>query len=126
MQKRWILSPQDSSLARQIAQTHRLSPILAQILVNRSLTDDEKIQHFLKPSFKQLPDPDLMKGMGEAVDRLVKAVREKQKITVYGDYDVDGTTATALLVSFLGLSEWRSIITFRTACVRVIVLMSKP
>lgn len=100
MQKRWILSPQDNSLARRIAETHSLSPILAQILVNRSLTDDEKIQHFLKPSFRQLPDPSLMKGMDAALSRLVRAVRQKEKITIYGDYDVDGTTATALLVSF--------------------------
>jgi single-stranded-DNA-specific exonuclease len=100
MEKRWELKEQDPRAAQQIAERHQLSPILSQILLNRNLTDPEFITRFLQPSLAHLPDPNEMKDMDRAVDRLVAALEKKEKITIYGDYDVDGTTATALLMDF--------------------------
>lgn len=78
-----------------------IPPILAQILVQRGIDTREKARAFFKPSFDDLHDPFLMDGMGTAVVRILKALWEKEVITVYGDYDVDGTNATALLLTFL-------------------------
>lgn len=100
MEKHWELKEQDPQAAQRIAERHKLSPILSQVLLNRNLTDPEVITRFLQPSLAHLPDPNEMKDMGRAVDRLAAALEKKEKITIYGDYDVDGTTATALLMNF--------------------------
>ncbi len=100
MEKRWLLRPADREQARALSLEFSLSPVLAQILLNRGLRDSKSIQDYLSPSLAQLPDPNLMKDMNLAVARLVRAIREHELITIYGDYDVDGTTATALLMEF--------------------------
>lgn len=100
MQKRWILADPDPTLVQSIVHQHQVSPLIAQVLINRGVVTPEAIQQFLQPSLAQLPDPFLLSDMSKAVDRIILALKQKQRITIYGDYDVDGTTATALLVSF--------------------------
>lgn len=73
----------------------------AQLLINRGITDFDEAKLFFRPSFEHLNDPFLMKGMDKAVSRLEQAVGNGEKILVYGDYDVDGTTSVALVYSFL-------------------------
>lgn len=78
-----------------------IDPVLAKLLVQRGVTTFEESRRFFRPSLEDIHDPFLMKDMDKAVERLHKAVRGREKILVYGDYDVDGTTAVALVYSFL-------------------------
>ncbi|MCD8178856.1 MAG: single-stranded-DNA-specific exonuclease RecJ [Tannerellaceae bacterium] len=78
-----------------------LSPVICLLLVQRGLTSVEQVKKFFKPSLNDLHDPFLMKGMDKAVARLNKALGNKEKILVYGDYDVDGTTAVSLVYKYL-------------------------
>ncbi len=78
-----------------------ISPLTIQVLLNRGISNLNEARRFLSPSLSDLPDPFTMKGMDEAVHRIVQALRKEEKITLFGDYDVDGTTATALLYLFL-------------------------
>ncbi len=86
---------------KRLADELTISPVLAQILVLRGIDTLEKARAFFRPSLDDLHDPMLMSGMDKAVNRLVKALESKEQITVYGDYDVDGTNGTALLWTFL-------------------------
>jgi single-stranded-DNA-specific exonuclease len=98
--KTWKLKPR-SSLVSQLVKEAEVTPLQAQLLANRGLTDTNAIQSFLSPRLSQIIDPLRMKGMDEAVKSIVLAMEEHDKITVYGDYDADGLTATALLATFL-------------------------
>lgn len=98
--KHWELKP-ESSLVPQIVREADVTPLQAQLLVNRGLTDRHAIKAFLFPRLSQMIDPMRMKGMGEAIKAIISAMEERQKIAVYGDYDADGLTATALLAAFL-------------------------
>jgi single-stranded-DNA-specific exonuclease len=75
----------------------RTSPLIAQILLNRGLIEADDCRNFLKPSLKCLHDPAGIPGLAKAADRVARAVRDGEKIVIYGDYDVDGITATAIL-----------------------------
>jgi single-stranded-DNA-specific exonuclease len=97
----WKLSPQDVQRSETLARELNLPLLIAQLLLNRGLYSVPAISDFLSPSLLKLPSPDLMKDMDKAVDRLLKAIRQKERIAVYGDYDADGITATALLILFL-------------------------
>ncbi|MCK5915623.1 MAG: single-stranded-DNA-specific exonuclease RecJ, partial [Deltaproteobacteria bacterium] len=79
----------------------KISDRLATILINRGIDDLDKARDFLKPSLHNLPDPYQMAGMEKAVERLALAFRRKEKIVVFGDYDMDGISATAVLVDYL-------------------------
>ena len=104
MTARWVL-PETEPLQRDLlARQLGISPVTAQILVNRGLHDVEAARGFLSPQLKDLADPNLLPGMSDAVERVYKAARDREKILVYGDYDVDGTAATALLVKFLRMA----------------------
>ncbi len=101
-EKRWTLKPQaESAQADALGKELNISPTLANLLIQRDVTDFETARRFFRPSLDDLYDPFLMKDMDLAVDRLHKAVNGGEKIMVYGDYDVDGTTAVALVYSFL-------------------------
>jgi single-stranded-DNA-specific exonuclease len=91
----------DERLAGNLARETGLHPIAAGILINRGFTTVASIDRFLSAPLADLPDPFSMRGMPAAVERIAQALRGKEKITVYGDYDVDGVTSTSLLVSFL-------------------------
>jgi single-stranded-DNA-specific exonuclease len=78
-----------------------ISPILCKLLVQRGITTIEEAKNFFRPQLSQLHDPFLLNDMDKAVARLNKAMRKKEKILIYGDYDVDGTTAVAIVYKFL-------------------------
>lgn len=99
--KRWIVREQDPHRAAALAASLGVSPIVAGLLIARGCADDHAAQEFLKPSPEQLHDPFLMLGMREAVARLLRAIDGGEPILVYGDYDVDGTTGTAVLLRAL-------------------------
>jgi single-stranded-DNA-specific exonuclease len=98
MRKTWQVQQQKRTEQVRLVDGASVTPIMAQILVNRSITTPEQADFFLHPSLLKLHDPMLMKGMQEAVYRIRKAISKKEKILIYGDYDVDGISATALLM----------------------------
>ena len=79
----------------------RISPLSVRLLLNRGICSPDQARHFLYPALSDLPEPFTMKGMDRAVSRIARALRHGEKIALYGDYDVDGTTATAVLFLFL-------------------------
>ena len=97
MQKRWIIQKHDHDAARTLAATLGVSPLAAALLIARGPGTEEKALSFLNPSIDHLHEPYLLKGMREAVERVQKAIENGEKILVWGDYDVDGTTGTTLL-----------------------------
>jgi single-stranded-DNA-specific exonuclease len=102
LEKRWIVKPQGNPQAvQELAQVLSIDTSLANLLVQRGITDYASAKAFFRPQLTDLHDPFLMKDMDKAVERLEKALSSNEKIMVYGDYDVDGTTAVALVYSFL-------------------------
>jgi single-stranded-DNA-specific exonuclease len=103
MNKVWELSDREGTLSGPMDQglLQQAGPLILQILASRGHTTPEEIRMFLTPSLSHMLDPSLLHGMANAVARLLEARRTGEKICVYGDYDVDGITGTALLVSFL-------------------------
>lgn len=102
MKKQWNLKPKaDPKLIAQLQESLGVAKIVAQLLVQRGITDFKEAKSFFRPTYDQLHDPFLMKDMSLAVNRLKKALEQKENILIYGDYDVDGTTAVALMYSFL-------------------------
>ena len=99
--KKWILRPLDSAATSQLAVALKVSPIVAGLLASRGYADRGAAETFLKPSLDHLHDPFLMKGMPEAVNRLLYAIDHQEPVLIYGDYDVDGTTGTAVLLRAL-------------------------
>ena len=98
--RRWIIKPLDARSA-EFGRTLGVSPIIGGLLIARGHHDFASAQAFLKPSLDQLHDPFLMSGMPEAVARLLYAIDHQEPILIYGDYDVDGTTGTAVLLRAL-------------------------
>ena len=102
IEKRWVVKPQGNPEAvAAMAAATGISPVLANLLVQRGIDTLEKAKKFFNPQLSDLHDPLLMKDMDKAVERVERAVRNREKIMVYGDYDVDGTTAVALVYKFL-------------------------
>jgi single-stranded-DNA-specific exonuclease len=102
MERRWILKERgEIAVVKALATVLGVSESLATLMVQRSITTPEEAHAFFNPSLDYLHDPFLMKDMNIAVDRLSTAIKKNEKILVYGDYDVDGTTAVALVYSFL-------------------------
>ncbi len=102
MEKKWtykILPSTEST--QQLAEAINVSLPIAMLLKQRGIHDFESAKNFFRPSFEHLHNPFLMKDMDKAVWRLEEAIRNKEKIMIYGDYDVDGTTAVALVYGFL-------------------------
>ena len=85
----------------RLASQLGLSPVVCLLLVQRGLTTVEEVKKFFKPCLNDLHDPFLMPDMEKAVKRLNKALGNKEKILIYGDYDVDGTTAVSLVYKYL-------------------------
>lgn len=104
MDKRWNLrTPSDEELkiTNELSKQLNINHVLAQLLVQRGIRTFEESRDFFRPQLENLHDPFLMKDMREAVDRLNVALGHKERILVYGDYDVDGTSSVALIYSFL-------------------------
>lgn len=96
--RKWILPEQDPNLFKQ---DHNLEAWVRWILAQRGLVEEEQVRAYLSPSLAELPDPGLLADMPKAIERILIAIREQQPIVVFGDYDVDGVCATALMVEFL-------------------------
>jgi single-stranded-DNA-specific exonuclease len=101
--KTWHLLPHDTDAVGRLARRLQVSPIVAQLLLNREVGTPEQARRFLDAPLIGLHPPDLLPGVTEAAQRLYDAVRTKRRICVYGDYDVDGTTGTAILLQALRL-----------------------
>lgn len=102
MEKKWVVKPQgDPEAIRSLAESLKINPILVNLLVQRGIVTFDEAKQFFRPSLDHLHDPFLMKDMDKAVARIEEALQNREKILVYGDYDVDGTTSVALVYSFL-------------------------
>jgi single-stranded-DNA-specific exonuclease len=97
MLKRWTIKTHDRVQVDALAARLNVSPLTAALLISRGHDTPEKAHKFLNPSFEDLHDPYLLKGMKEAVGRILRAVENGEKILIWGDYDVDGTTGTVVL-----------------------------
>lgn len=102
MKKRWVVNtPPEENKIKELSTKLNCNPVVANLLLQRGIHTPEEAQAFFYPSLNMLHDPFLMKDMDKAVDRLDKAIAQEEKILIYGDYDVDGTTAVALLYKYL-------------------------
>ena len=104
MINKWIyntLSKQQSEIQNKLADELSISPVLSSLLVQREIFTYDEARSFFRPDLADLHDPFLMADMDKAVERLTKAMRHNEKILVYGDYDVDGTTSVSLVYKFL-------------------------
>lgn len=102
-QRKWIyknegLNPDN---IREFVNKYGISPILATLFLNRGLTNEEALKNYLKKPLESIYNPNLLPGMEKASERIAYAIKNKEKITIYGDYDCDGVTSTAILYSFL-------------------------
>ena len=101
-ERKWIMKPRaDAGLVSRLSSELGIDPVLAELLAHRGISSFAEARSFFRPDFSNLHDPFLMKDMDKAVERVVRAVDGGEKILVYGDYDVDGTTAVSLVYSFL-------------------------
>lgn len=99
---RWSLKPHPTpAIIRHLQTVLNVSPLIASLLAQRGITTFEEARKFFRPSLEDLHDPYLMKDMDKAINRIEKALEAKERILVFGDYDVDGTTAVSLMSSYL-------------------------
>ncbi|WP_291862172.1 single-stranded-DNA-specific exonuclease RecJ [Marinilabilia sp.] len=102
MEKRWSIKENpENDIEAELSDFEDIGPVLGRLLALRGVRNSEEARSFFNPSISDLHDPFLMKDMHKAVERIQKALSEKEKVLVYGDYDVDGTTSVALIYSFL-------------------------
>lgn len=101
IEKQWIYIEADEVAVKNLQEQLKIHPIFCRLLVQRGITTYEEAKLFFRPKLTHLHDPFLMKDMEAAVLRLEKAIQNQEKILLYGDYDVDGTTSVALMYSFL-------------------------
>ncbi|MHC4321200.1 MAG: single-stranded-DNA-specific exonuclease RecJ [Planctomycetota bacterium] len=100
-QKKWVIHPLNVNLQTEISDALCISPLLSQLLINRGLTDVSSAKTFLQSTLSLLSDPMLLPDIEKSSERIIDALSQGEKITVYGDYDVDGISATALMVQCL-------------------------
>ncbi len=98
---RWVMPKSQQDTAEGISRELGIHPIAARVLIHRGYDNADSAKAFLNDDLASLPDPSKMKGLDAAVDRLCRAVVQKEKVTLWGDYDVDGVSSTALLSTFL-------------------------
>lgn len=103
MPKSWRFPPYDEAIVRQISADLKIPVLIAQVLAARGFQDGKHATGFLSARLVDLHEPDLLPGIAEASERVVSAVRDGRRITIYGDYDVDGVTATSILWHCLSL-----------------------
>ncbi len=102
LKKRWVLKDYaHDGIVEKLATTLKIDPVLARLLAQRGIDSYGEARDFFRPSMDNLHDPFLLKDMGVAVERIEQAIAKGERILVYGDYDVDGTTAVALVYDFL-------------------------
>lgn len=101
MIKKWEIYDSNEQKVKEICDKYNLNKIIGKIIVNRNVTSDEDVRIFITPTRDDFHDPFLFKGMDIAVDRILQAINNKEKILIYGDYDVDGITSTTVLKKYL-------------------------
>lgn len=101
MKNNWIIEKENLKLRDKLSKSLQISPVTAQVLINRGIENETEANLFLNCTLFDLPSPYLMKGMDKAIERIKKALGNNERIAIYGDYDVDGVTSTALLYTFL-------------------------
>ncbi|QMU31236.1 single-stranded-DNA-specific exonuclease RecJ [Adhaeribacter radiodurans] len=102
MEKRWVYKPvPDEVTVQRVSESLNISPTLASVLCQRNLCTFETAKAYFRPSLDDLHDPFLIRDMDKAVNRLNEAIHRNEKVLIYGDYDVDGTTSVALVYSYL-------------------------
>jgi single-stranded-DNA-specific exonuclease len=101
MQKRWTILQADHEKVNSLQQALKIHPAICKILVQRNIETFDQAKSFYRPQLTDLHDPWLMKDMAKAVDRIIRAIETHEKILIYGDYDVDGTTSVACMYQFL-------------------------
>jgi single-stranded-DNA-specific exonuclease len=104
MPKQWKLPLHDAARIAALARELNVPAVLAQLLLNRGITEPTAARGFLEASLKGLHDPALLPGASDAADRIARAIAEKRRIVIYGDYDVDGVTGSAILIECLRLA----------------------
>jgi single-stranded-DNA-specific exonuclease len=101
MQKRWAIRENtDEEATSLLAAALNIDPVLSKLLIQRDITNYEDARYFFRPDHRHLHDPFLMKDMEKAIERIEAAFRQNEKILIYGDYDVDGTTAVSVVYGF--------------------------
>ncbi|MBP6588956.1 MAG: single-stranded-DNA-specific exonuclease RecJ [Chitinophagaceae bacterium] len=101
MEKRWNILAADEAVVNSLQAALKINPVICKILVQRGIDSYEKARDYFRPELSQLHSPWLMKDMEKAVARVIKAIDQKEKMLVFGDYDVDGTTSVACMFQFL-------------------------
>ncbi len=101
MSTHWLVEPGEPDLERELSRALRISPLLARILSHRGADTPSAAQQFLEAQLTDLAEPEGMPGMVAALDRLTRAIREREQVLIFGDYDVDGLCSTALLTRLL-------------------------
>ena len=101
MNKEWKIYEVDEKKVEEISNKYNLNKLISTILANRNITTEEEIRLFLSPTRKDFHNPFLITDMEKSVNRIIKAIENKEKVTIYGDYDVDGITSITVLKSFL-------------------------
>ena len=101
MNKKWQIYEVDEEKVEELSNKYNLNKLLAVILTNRNIVKEEDIRLFLKPTRNDFHDPYLITDMKKAVERIIQAIEKQEKVTIYGDYDVDGITSITVLKSFL-------------------------
>ena len=101
MNKKWQIYETDEEKIKQIQEKYDINKLLATILSNRNIIEEKDIKKFIKHNRNDFYDPFLIKDMDIAVERIIKAIENKEKVIIYGDYDVDGITSTTVLKNFL-------------------------
>jgi single-stranded-DNA-specific exonuclease len=107
MKFHWKAATPQPVVCAQLSDSLKISPLLAQCLVNRGFSAPEEVARFLQPRLKHLADPFLLPNMEAAVERLLAARESGERLVIFGDYDVDGVTTTALLIETLGGLGWK-------------------
>jgi single-stranded-DNA-specific exonuclease len=107
MKFRWSPATPQPLLAGQLAAQLKIAPLLAQCLLNRGFSEPSAIEQFLQPRLKNLADPFLLPNMDAAIGRLLRAREQNESLVIFGDYDVDGVTSTAVLLEVLRPLGWR-------------------
>ena len=101
MIKKWQIYDTDEDKVNELVTKYDINELLATILVNRDIVDEQKLEIFLNPTRNDFHDPFLMPDMEKAVERIIKAINNKEKVIIYGDYDADGITSITVLKKFL-------------------------
>src|SRR5579863_8269248 len=104
-EQRWVYAPADRTASARLARSLNVSDLTATLLVNRGMREPAEARGFLKPELTALINPEKFNDQPRAVDRLEAAIGAREKIAIFGDYDVDGTSGTAILIKLLALLD---------------------